>query len=171
MCRTAPLSTYASFILVAFFLTSLVGGQPSAARASEKSCVEPVELDTAAPILVSGRIEQQKMWGLPGFGENPKRDQQYYTFVLALDYPLPILWEELGSTSVVLLDRIQISWSAHDSRGYNDLLALLGKHVIADGTLRSRFAPSDATMAVMSANEIVPVGKTSCDGRVLSPKP
>lgn len=106
-----------------------VAASVASAQTTRTGCL-PYEPDT---VRVSGVLARHTYYGAPGFGEDPKRDDQEVGFYLDLTTPL---CTRAGSDDVDIaksgIRRIQL---VLDQAGYDRLRPFLGKNVSLRGTL------------------------------------
>ncbi len=107
----------------------------------------PLDADTMQTVTLSGRLRQQREWGPPNFGENPKTDSTYMAWILELDRPVLIHEHHDDGTprDDVTLKRIQL----HELASAGSWKAMVGKAVLASGKMWTASTGGDVTAVTL----------------------
>lgn len=103
---------------------------------------------------IEGRLITRMYYGPPNYGENPETDAKQYPFILQLDYPIDVLWEEDDANGDVLgIKEIQVV--AMDKETSDLLDTYLDKRVKIRGTLFEAIFGGHHTKVLIEVGEIL----------------
>jgi hypothetical protein len=160
-----PLSYLARCIFVAVAAGAFFLGQPgtSAAQENTTSGQQPeshYKCDTQG-VQLEGLLTTRTFYGPPGFGETPAKDAREKTLILKLAKPITVdpidnVKANKGSCwgDFPHLRAVQLFISPQDKAA--DARKLVGKQVVAVGTLREGDAPSEHTKVIMEVKTVDP---------------
>ena len=113
-------------------------------------------------IEFSGILHEEKEWGPPNFGINPKADSQFIAWIVFAGPPIPIQGDVgLGGRVQHFISEIHII-DAKSLFGEKKFRLLEGKMVVATGQLWKATTPGDVTPVVMDVKTLAPTDKTIC---------
>jgi hypothetical protein len=81
-------------------------------------------------IRLSGYLMTEQFWGPPNFGEKPKTDMKFTTFLLKLDVPKMLCGSDIEANQTKILDCIELV-----NTGPKSLKSYIGKHITVKGSL------------------------------------
>jgi hypothetical protein len=129
----------------------LLSGCPVACSAQKAAPVVGAvsyRYDTAG-IRLEGTLTERKEYGPPGYGETPSKDEKTTILVLKLSHPITVQpaanAEANGSTSLDPVKDVREVQLYIPKPQVSDARKLLGKVVVAVGTLNEAAAPSQYT--------------------------
>lgn len=111
-------------------------------------------------IQLEGRLIKRKVFGPPGYGETPARDERDTIFILKLPHPitvepLPGVVAKSDPNAETFKHVLEVQlFVAHDMA--SDAEKMVGKLVAATGVLNEHVAPSDYTDVWMAVKAINP---------------
>ena len=106
-----------------------------------------------AQLRLSGRVRQDKKFGPPGYGENPKEDQMRTIFVLVLDRPVDVCADTTEVAPQPLL-RHATEMQLTENFDGAALARHIGSRLDVFGTLRRRAWPTDYTEAIVRVDSV-----------------
>jgi len=135
----------------ALVMAVLLSGCPvacSAQKVPPTGVVTSYTYDTAG-VRLEGTLIERKEYGPPGYGETPSKDVRETIFVLKLPTPISVQpttnADANGSASLDAVKDIREVQLFIPKPQVNDARKLLGKVVVALGTLNEAAAPSQYT--------------------------
>lgn len=147
------MSRFARCALVAVVGGALFLGHPAACVAQQKVATGSrheanYKFDTPG-VQLEGTLVERKVYGPPGYGETPARDERDTIFILKLSHPITVEptanAEASGSASLDTEKHVHAVQLFVDRSRTAEARKLLGKVVVTVGKLNEAAAPSQYT--------------------------
>jgi len=123
-------------------------GVCTAQKGTPSGTAVPYRYDTAG-VRLEGTLIERKVYGPPGYGETPDKDERDTILVLKLSIPITVQptanAEASGSASLDMVKDVNEVQIYLPRPRVRDARKLLGKVVVAVGTLNEAAAPSQYT--------------------------
>ena len=143
---------------------ALLLGHPGACAAQQKAPTgseheASYKFDTPG-IQLAGTLVERKVYGPPGYGETPAKDERDTILILKLSHPITVEptanAEATGSASLDTEKHVHEVQLFVDRSRTAEARKLLGKVVVAVGTLNQAAAPSQYTKVWLDTKTLTP---------------
>lgn len=158
------MNCFARCALAAVVGGALFLGHPAACAAQQKSPTrsehEASYKFDAAGIQLEGTLVERKVYGPPGYGETRAKDKRDTILILKLSHPITVEptanAEASGSASLDTKKHVHEVQLFVDRSRTAEARKLLGKVIVAVGTLSEAAAPSQYTKVWLDAKTLTP---------------
>lgn len=142
----------------------LLLGHPGTCVAQQKAATGSVpeasyKYDTPG-VQLEGTLIERKVYGPPGYGETPAKDERDTILILKLSHPITVgptaNAEASGSASLDIEKHVHEVQLFVDRSRTAEARKLLGKVVVAGGTLNEAAAPSQYTKVWLDTKTLTP---------------
>lgn len=145
------------FAIAKYFLSTVIlmlafavqpGGCVAQQKTARSSTQAGYKYDTAGAVI-EGTLTEREVYGPPGYGETPSKDERRSIFVLKLSQPIAV--SPLANTTEKNSANLDAVRNIHEVQLFvsrlqaADVRKLIGRIVVAVGTLNEAVAPSQYT--------------------------